>query len=229
MLFNNAGAGVQAKLNKNAAGDTASFLFQTGYSGRAEIGLTGDDDFHFKVSPDGASWVTALKLDKTNGQVLVPDGSATAPAIAFQSDPTTGFFRVSAGTIRFQSAGVPGVIFGADGIRPAGGGTAQFRGVAGADATPTFAPNRNDLNSGVGGDGAGSITLVSGSDVNLYAKSGNVGIGVTGFGSAANRVLGIANGTAPTTSPSGMGQLYVEGGALKYRGSSGTVTVLAPA
>ena len=40
----------------------------------------------------------------------------------------------------------------------------------------------------------------------------------------AAKVIGMANATAPTSSPAGMGQLYVEGGALKYRGSSGTVT-----
>lgn len=42
-------------------------------------------------------------------------------------------------------------------------------------------------------------------------------------------VLAIANATAPTTSPAGGGQLYVEAGALKYRGSAGTVTTLANA
>lgn len=41
--------------------------------------------------------------------------------------------------------------------------------------------------------------------------------------------IGIGNGTAPTTSPAGGGQLYVEAGALKYRGSAGTVTVLGVA
>jgi hypothetical protein len=60
-------------------------------------------------------------------------------------------------------------------------------------------------------------------------SSGNVGIGTSSFGTSAARVIGIANGTAPTTSPAGMGQLYVEGGALKYRGSSGTVTTIAAA
>lgn len=58
---------------------------------------------------------------------------------------------------------------------------------------------------------------------------GNVGIGATTFGTNAFRVFGIANGTAPTTSPAGMGQLYVENGALKYRGSSGTITTIANA
>jgi hypothetical protein len=58
---------------------------------------------------------------------------------------------------------------------------------------------------------------------------GNVGIGVSAFGTSAVKVLGLANATAPSTSPVGMGQLYVEAGALKYRGSSGTVTTIANA
>jgi hypothetical protein len=56
---------------------------------------------------------------------------------------------------------------------------------------------------------------------------GNIGIGTNIFGTAAAGVIGIANATAPTSSPAGMGQLYVEGGVLKYRGSSGTVTTIA--
>lgn len=57
----------------------------------------------------------------------------------------------------------------------------------------------------------------------------NVGIGTATFGTGAERVLGLANATAPSTSPTGVGQLYVESGALKYRGTSGTVTTIAPA
>ncbi len=59
--------------------------------------------------------------------------------------------------------------------------------------------------------------------------SGNLGLGVSSFGTSAAKVLGLANATAPSSSPAGMGQLYVEGGALKFRGSSGTVTTIAPA
>jgi hypothetical protein len=59
--------------------------------------------------------------------------------------------------------------------------------------------------------------------------SGNVGVGVSTFGTSAAKIIGIADGTAPSTSPAGMGQLYVEAGALKYRGSSGTVTTIANA
>jgi hypothetical protein len=43
-------------------------------------------------------------------------------------------------------------------------------------------------------------------------------------------VIGIKNsGTVPTTNPSDGGILYVESGALKFRGSGGTVSTIAPA
>ena len=58
---------------------------------------------------------------------------------------------------------------------------------------------------------------------------GNVGVGVSAFGTSAAKVIGLANATAPSTSPAGMGQLYVESGALKFRGSSGTITTIAAA
>lgn len=60
--------------------------------------------------------------------------------------------------------------------------------------------------------------------------NGNVGIGgISALGTSAVNVIGIKNGTAPSTSPASMGQLYVESGALKYRGSSGTITTLGSA
>ncbi len=62
VLFNHVGNGVQVKLNRNASGDTASFLFQTGFSGRAEIGCLGNDDFVFKTSPDGSAFNVGLTL-----------------------------------------------------------------------------------------------------------------------------------------------------------------------
>lgn len=74
VLFNRETDDIQVKLNKNAAADTASFLFQTGFSGRAEIGLIGDDDFQFKVSPDGASFFSGIIIDKDDGTVNIPIG-----------------------------------------------------------------------------------------------------------------------------------------------------------
>lgn len=61
-LFSHAGGGHQMKLNKAAPADTAAQLFQSNWSGRAEIGLLGNDDLSFKISADGSSWTTALAL-----------------------------------------------------------------------------------------------------------------------------------------------------------------------
>lgn len=80
VLFNNVGNGVQVKINKAAAADTASFLFQTSFSGRAEFGTTGDDDLHFKVSADGSAWFEALTINRTNGVVSLPQGLSALPA-----------------------------------------------------------------------------------------------------------------------------------------------------
>jgi hypothetical protein len=56
-------------LNKEADGNTVSFLFQKAFSGRAEFGLVGDNDFRLKVSPDGSTWYDALTVDRANGRL----------------------------------------------------------------------------------------------------------------------------------------------------------------
>ncbi|KIC52578.1 MULTISPECIES: DUF2793 domain-containing protein [unclassified Leisingera] len=66
-LLSHAGAGHQLKINKSASAETASLLFQSNWSGRAEIGLAGSNDFAVKLSDDGSSWSTALAL-KPNGR-----------------------------------------------------------------------------------------------------------------------------------------------------------------
>lgn len=67
---------VRLQLSKSAAGNTSSVVFSDAFSGRAEFGLTGDDDFHLKVSADGATWREALKFDRTTGRVSFPAGGA---------------------------------------------------------------------------------------------------------------------------------------------------------
>jgi hypothetical protein len=46
--------------------------FKTGFSARALIGLLGNDDFSFKVSPDGSAFFDASRIDRTSGQVELP-------------------------------------------------------------------------------------------------------------------------------------------------------------
>ncbi|HEY2032084.1 MAG TPA: DUF2793 domain-containing protein [Rhizomicrobium sp.] len=59
---------MRVTLSKQASANTATFLFQDNFSGRAEIGLAGDDDFHFKVSPDGSAWKDAIAIAGASGR-----------------------------------------------------------------------------------------------------------------------------------------------------------------
>jgi hypothetical protein len=68
----------------------------------------------------------------------------------------------------------------------------------------------------------------NGSTKLTITPAGNIGINGTSFGSGVN-VIFLGNATAPSGTPVGGGILYVEAGALVYKGSSGTVTGIAPA
>ena len=67
------------------------------------------------------------------------------------------------------------------------------------------------------------LQLLTGSTVQFGIVTGGLS-GIVG-----NCVFMANITTAPTSNPSGGGYLYVESGALKYRGTSGTVTTIAPA
>ena len=110
-LLNHAGAGHQLKINKAGLADTASLLFQDGFSGRAEMGLAGSDDFAIKVSADGTSFVTGLRVAAATGGVSAPqgllagDGVAAAPGIGFLSEPGLGVARLSSGVMGLVGGG----------------------------------------------------------------------------------------------------------------------------
>lgn len=74
-LLSHAGGGHQLKVNKAGPGDTASLLFQSGWSGRAEMGLAGSDDFSIKTSGDGSTFQTAMRIEAATGLVSFPAGA----------------------------------------------------------------------------------------------------------------------------------------------------------
>ncbi|MBB4658728.1 DUF2793 domain-containing protein [Parvularcula dongshanensis] len=90
---------VRHTLNKAAAGGTASVVFQSDWSGRAEMGLAGEDDFSFKVSADGNAWSTALRIDRATGAVSFPNtdfgsgGGVTAGEAALTAKAFTDLLR----------------------------------------------------------------------------------------------------------------------------------------
>ncbi len=108
-LLTHDGAGHQLKINKATSGDTASLLFQTGWSGRAEMGTAGDDSFAIKTSADGSAWTTAIAFDPATG---LADGAAvqqsatdTTPGRLARADHVYGPGNLL-GTVT-QSAGTP--------------------------------------------------------------------------------------------------------------------------
>jgi len=86
------------------------------------------------------------------------------------------------------------------------------------------------------GDGTGVVSgVILANNAGVTAQAGAVTTGVVTLGAnqaelTATGNLGLANGTAPSANrPGSGGYLFVEAGALKFRGSAGTVTTVAPA
>ena len=87
-------------LNKSASAGTASLTWQTGYSGRAEIGTAGSDDLAVKVSANGASWAVAARFtaggETLMKQAVIEGAAGTARPIEFRSGSSPRW-RLSAG------------------------------------------------------------------------------------------------------------------------------------
>ncbi|MGA3301975.1 MAG: hypothetical protein ABSC72_01645 [Methylovirgula sp.] len=117
VLFNELATGAggtgdfRIKLNKASSTNTASTQYQDGFTGHAEVGLCGDDNFHFKVSPDGSSWQDALVLNAAtgvatfvgatfNGTAQLAAGTATAAPLTFASG--TNLTSPAAGAVEYD-------------------------------------------------------------------------------------------------------------------------------
>ncbi|MGZ8363477.1 MAG: DUF2793 domain-containing protein [Caulobacteraceae bacterium] len=160
---------------KETAADTASTLFQTGYSGRAEAGLIGDDDFTLKVSPDGAAWTTAFSVDKTTGQVTAAKGLLRRQLDVFTA---SGSYAVPAWAKRLKIVCI-------------GGGAGGGSGASGDNSANRF---------GGGGGGAGGVAWeeldVSGLSSSLTVTIGTGGAGGTGALGAAGSTGGDGNASS---------------------------------
>uniref|UniRef100_UPI0028ABA6E2 DUF2793 domain-containing protein n=1 Tax=Brevundimonas sp. TaxID=1871086 RepID=UPI0028ABA6E2 len=74
---------LRIKVNKEAGDDVLSLLFQSGWGGRAELGLIGDDDLSLKVSADGGTWRRAFAVDRATGRVAFDQGATRLETTVF--------------------------------------------------------------------------------------------------------------------------------------------------
>lgn len=191
-LFNNAGNGHQIKVNKAAASDTASLLFQTNWSGRAEMGTAGSDDFLFKISPDGSNWNNAIEI-ASDGIVSMPQrplakASLNAGAFSPSSGSASGFdtLDLDQGGVTLGSALASG--YGAELTIPSDGNyllsvtakiqpTAAFAMQLVANGTTALASVSSDLSeSGYATFAATTLAALSADDTLSFLHTGSASI-----------------------------------------------------
>lgn len=68
------GTSHRLSINKAEAEDTGSVIFKTDWTGHAEMGLAGDNNFSIKVTSDGENWNDGLVLSADTGKVKFPAG-----------------------------------------------------------------------------------------------------------------------------------------------------------
>lgn len=188
VLFDNVGAGQQTKINKAAATDTASLLFQSNYAGRAEFGLAGNDDFSVKVSPDGTTWAEAIRVDRTTGRVLFPAAPIREVLAAHRTyyvrtdgnNANTGLVNAAGGALLTVQRALDVIA----GTLDLAGYTATIAIAAGTFAgqivIPRIVGQKSAANLVITGAGSSSTVLTStGSYVNATVFAGAAGAMVT--------------------------------------------------
>jgi hypothetical protein len=130
------------------------------------------------------------------GYAYLQGGAGGASSHASGNGGLGGFVYINGGTGGTGGASATG---GAGGPVNVTGG--QATGAGNTNGGGVFVIGGAKANSGTNGNVLLAIDYAS-------TKRGNVGVGIAGFGTSAVGVLGIGNGTEPTTSPADMVQLY---------------------
>jgi hypothetical protein len=211
------------RLNIRASDALGVLTFETGGAnermrifsdGNVHIGATPTADAGFRLDVNGTGRFTqGVNMATSSGNVGIGTNAPITLLDVFSSTGSTIMARDSSDAFGTTSKLILGRLEGLRNI--------ELRSVA--RRSVNTAGRSRDLEIWQDNDGTLQQNVI-------FKFNGNVGIGTTNqFGSGV-KVIGIANATTvPTTNPTGGGVLYVEAGALKFRGSSGTVTTIANA
>jgi hypothetical protein len=170
-----------------------------------------------------------------NGRVLAGTLSSTFPYYFVSSGSQTIVGERSSSSTSLTSSVVSGGAFRNPDTTNGNYSSLQFLGVTTTGAGITFGHIACVMTDHTNGSIDSDFAFLARSN-NAFTEplrvtgTGNVGVNTNSqFGSGV-KVIGIADaGTVPSTNPTGGGVLYSESGALKWRGSAGTVTTIAVA
>lgn len=221
-----AGAGGDGDLrltfNKEGPSDVLSLLFQSGWGGRAELGLIGDDDFRLKVSADGGDWRDACSVDRASGRVSFALGAARRLVTVLDADGTCEIPAWARTVEAIAIGGGGGGGAGASGVSGSrfGGGGGGAAGVSraiwpadqlasGLTVVVGAGGAGGDATDGVGG---GASTLYLGETALLEATGGGGGLSGASGGGSGGPGAGVG---APGSNAGGASSVSEAGGAGK--------------
>ena len=227
------GVGVASPAYKiHARGTTDGRIQIEGASGYGMVFIqaSSGNSAQLQLNSNGGSGRRYVVASNSSGQFLVGDETAVATRLIIDSSGNVGIgVTPSAWSIRALQLG--------SGFSAWSSGVANarifantyydgaYRYVGSGPATQYEQDGYHAWYTAASGTAGNAITWTKAMTLDAL---GNLLVGLTTAGTTAAKTIQIANGTAPTANVTG-GQLYVEAGALKYRGSSGTVTTIANA
>ncbi|MFZ5559375.1 MAG: beta strand repeat-containing protein, partial [Patescibacteria group bacterium] len=132
---------------------------------------------------DGASGNVGIGTTGPLAKLNINGGTGTlATGLAF-GDGDTGFYEYQDDWLRLQLDGTDRWNFQSGQINGTVDGSAVILNEIASLTNPTLVPARADYDTGIGGDAADALSLITNGASRIYIKSdGNVGIGTTGPG-----------------------------------------------
>ena len=206
------GTNSAAVFQNSATGVTSSDGFAVG-----NFGTTTAYVYNYEAAPlvFGTSGAEKMRLDSSGNLGLGVTPSAWASG--------GKAFELSAGSLFSYGSGASGELDIA--YNAYFDGSWKYKASSSAVSLYSIQPGIYKWFTAASGTAGNAITFTSAMTLDA---SGNLLVGTTSTPTSAVKVIAMGNATAPTASITG-GILYVESGALKFRGSSGTVTTIANA
>jgi len=235
-----AGAGgdgdLRLTLNKEGPSDVLSLLFQSGWGGRAELGLIGDDDLRLKVSPDGSVWRDAWSVDRASGQVSFALGASRRTVTILEADANYAApaWARSVEAVAIGGGGGGGAgTFGPAGSRFGGGGGGAG-GVSRAiwpahllseGVTVEVGPGGAGGSAGAGTGGGSTVIQLGATELLIAGGGSGGGLGGASAGAAGAAGAGVtgsnAGGASSDTTAGSPGESFSQPGASGGGGAGG--------